>query len=103
MEMPVHIAEDKARISLPQNFDMQIQTTFRKTYSDILNGAEVSELEIDFSDVTYIDSSALGNLLLLRQRAENVLQHIRFTSCQPAVMQTLKMANFHRIFDIHSQ
>jgi anti-anti-sigma factor len=98
--MSVQIDDDKAKISLPNRFDIQVQSAFRKTYADILNAKAISALEIDFSDVIYIDHTALGSLLLLHQRAGASMQNISLTRCQPTVMQTLQMANFHRIFDI---
>lgn len=101
MQFTVHIEDDKARISLPHSFDAHAQTDFRHAYIRILKDPAVRELEIDFTTVDYIDSSALGNLLLLRQRAEKQVQSIRFTQCRPDVMRTFSMANFHRIFDIH--
>jgi anti-anti-sigma factor len=100
MNIPVQIQADKARISLPHSFDLHAQTDFRHAYAGVLDDPEVKELELDFTAVDYIDSSALGNLLLLRQRAENQVQSIRFTQCKPDVMSAFSMANFHRIFDI---
>lgn len=79
---------------------MFVQTYFRQAYADILGDGGVREIEVDFNDVYYIDSSALGSLLLLRQRAEKSAQSITITKCQPEVMKVLTMANFHRIFNI---
>lgn len=100
MNIPVQFDAGKARINLPPSFDMFVQTYFRQAYADILGDGGVREIEVDFNDVYYIDSSALGSLLLLRQRAEKSAQSITITKCQPEVMKVLTMANFHRIFNI---
>jgi anti-anti-sigma factor len=101
MDIPVQLEADKAKITLPHAFDIAAQGDFRQAYSGVLKNAAVKAIEIDFNAVGYIDSSALGSLLLLRQRAEDAVKNITFMHCQPEVMKTLTMANFHRIFDIH--
>jgi len=101
MDIPVQFEADKARITLPHAFDLAVQAGFRQAYSNALMNSAVREIEIDFTAVGYIDSSALGSLLLLRQRAEAMVKNISFRQCHPEVMKTLTMANFHRIFDIN--
>lgn len=100
MNIPVQLDADRARINLPHRFDTSALPHFRQAYTGVLNNGEVKEIEVDFNDVRYIDSSALGCLLLLRQRAEQTAQGIILTKCQPEVMKVLAMANFHRIFRI---
>lgn len=100
MSIPVQLDAGKARINLPSKFDMSVQPHFRQAYTDVLDDADILEIEVDFNDVYYIDSSALGGLLLLRQRAEESARNITITKCQPEVMKVLTMANFHRIFNI---
>jgi anti-anti-sigma factor len=101
MQIPVQHNDGKARIGLPHNFDMLMLSHFRDAYSGALASDDIREIEIDFGNVHYVDSSALGGLLLLRQRAEATSRTITITHCQPDVMKVLSMANFHRIFNIH--
>ena len=93
--------EDKAKFKLPHDFDRSAQTDFRQAYAGALDDLTGKVVEIDFSDVHYIDSSGLGSLLLLRELVEKLTRTISIVQCQPTVMKTLMMANFHRIFDIH--
>lgn len=101
--MTISVQRDagKARINLPERFDMSAQAIFRQAYAEVIGNGDVREIEVDFNAVAYIDSSALGSLLLLRQRAEQSAQRIVLSKCQPEVMRVLAIANFHRIFSIH--
>ncbi|MDP1524340.1 MAG: STAS domain-containing protein [Rhodocyclaceae bacterium] len=101
MQIPVQHNDGKARIGLPHNFDTLAMPHFREAYNGAFDSTDITEIEIDFGNVHYIDSSALGGLLLLRQRAEAAALTITIIRCQPEVMKVLAMANFHRIFNIH--
>jgi len=101
MEIPILLDADKASIKLPHHFDRLTQTDFRQAYTSVMADLAIKIIEVDFTAVEYIDSSALGSLLLLRQHAEKSARTITIIECQPAVMKTLTVANFHRIFDIH--
>lgn len=100
MTIPVQFDAGKAKINLPHSFDMLALPLFRQAYGEVIDDQDIKEIEVDFSAVHYIDSSALGSLLMLRQRAEKLAQTITITQCQPEVMKVLTMANFHRIFNI---
>lgn len=100
METAILIDAGKARIKLPESFNKMAQNEFRKSYAPVLADAAVKVIEVDFSDVEYIDSSALGSLLLLRDGAQKAAQTVSIVQCRAAVMKILAMAHFHRIFDI---
>jgi len=53
---------------------------------------------IDLGGVDYLDSSALGMLLLLRERAESMGKTVSLTRMQGTVKQVLDVANFDKIF-----
>ncbi len=101
MQIPVQHNDGKARIGLPNNFDALALPHFRQAYSGAFDSADIREIEIDFANVHYIDSAALGGLLLLRQRADTAKRSLTIIRCQPEVMKVLETANFHRIFNIH--
>jgi len=100
MSIPVQYDAGRATINLPHNFDVNAQSHFRQACSGVLGDARVKVIEVDFNDVRYIDSAALGSLLMLRERAEQVARNIVITKCPPQVMKVFTMANFHRIFNI---
>ncbi len=101
MKPTSRIDYDKASIKAPQTFDFGSQGSFRKACADVLALDQIKTIEVDFDDVHFIDSTALGVLLLLRHNAEKTSQKISIVNCHESVMDILKIANFHRIFSIH--
>lgn len=55
---------------------------------------------IDLSEVTYIDSAALGMLLLARHRADTAGKTIELQGAAGSVLQVLQIANFAKMFVI---
>jgi anti-anti-sigma factor len=94
------VSEHKGVLSLNGRFDFSIHRDFRSNYESIINADQVNELEVDLHGVDYIDSSALGMLLLLREKA--MAKHIEMKLLNPkdAVRQVLEVANFGRLFHI---
>jgi len=50
--------------------------------------------------VKYIDSSAMGMLLLLKERAKGASKSITLLNCKGAVAQVFELSNFRRLFTI---
>jgi len=61
-----------------------------------------TEVVVDFTSTTYIDSAALGMLLLLRDRVGDARQ-IRLANCKGQPDQVLRIANFHKLFRYDTQ
>ena len=66
MSVITEVSEDGQRltISIRGRFDFAKHQEFRKSYED----RELSAVVVDLKDATYLDSSALGMLLLLTTR-----------------------------------
>jgi anti-anti-sigma factor len=94
------IKENHAILSLAGRFDFSIHRDFRRSYEEILNDPDVRELDVDLSKVSYIDSSALGMLLLLREKASSQNIRLKLANAQGTVRQVLEVANFGRLFQI---
>lgn len=89
-----------ARLSLDGRFDFHSHRDFRSAYDGLLSDPEVREILIDFGRVDYLDSSALGMLLLLREKAEAVGKKVKLTNLTGSVKQVLEIANFGKLFAI---
>jgi anti-anti-sigma factor len=89
-----------AKIMLQGRFDFGAHRAFRSSYEVPLGAADVRELEIDMSGVEYLDSSALGMLLILKERAGATNKRVAITNCRGAVKQVLDIANFSKLFPI---
>jgi len=86
----------RCTIILGPRFDFSCRSEFRAAYSKAPAG---TAYWVDMSQVKYVDSAALGMLLLLRDHAGE-LSRITITGCHGQPDQVLKIANFHRIFRI---
>ena len=54
----------------------------------------------DLTEFDYIDSSALGMLLVLREHSGGEMARIEITHCRPEVHKILLSAHFDRLFSI---
>ena len=100
MEAGVNQVDGKARIALTGRFDFNTHRAFRSACEAPLNATDVREIEIDFSAVDALDSSALGMLLLLREKAERAHKTVALANCRGVVKQVLDIANFAKLFPI---
>ena len=81
-------------IAISGRFDFSCHPEFRASFASLGTGSDVI---VDLATTTYIDSAALGMLLLLRDRVGDA-RHIRITNCKGQPDQVLRIANFHRLF-----
>ena len=100
MEVNVTTKNDRAIMTLRGRFDFNSHRDFRGSYDEILKAGNIKTLEVDMSSVDYLDSSALGMLLLLKERASSVKIELELSHCQGMVKQVLDVANFGKIFKI---
>lgn len=84
-------------IQLPKRFDFSVQSSFRKAYE---NAAPSSHFIVDFYNAEYMDSSALGMLLLLREYAGGDLAQITLKNCCADIINILEISNFQKLFAI---
>ena len=100
MQTNVQIMNGKAVVKLRGRFDFSAHRAFRDSCNTCLDSAQVKEIELDLGGVEYLDSSALGMLLMLKERAEAVAKRIVLSDCRGTVKQVLDIANFGQIFTI---
>ncbi|MDF9777528.1 STAS domain-containing protein [Pseudomonas baetica] len=87
----------KLTISVKGRFDFAKHQEFRQSYE---NEKELSSVVVDLKDATYLDSSALGMLLLLRDHAGGDDSDIRVVNSSTDVRKILAISNFDKLFDI---
>lgn len=78
-------------------FDFRTHREFRNAYVQTA-GARHYVINLAFTD--YLDSSALGMLLLLREHAGGDQSDIRILNCKPDVQNIFKVANFQKLFTL---
>jgi anti-anti-sigma factor len=85
-------------ISVTGRFDFSLHKDFRDAYRDKSPAAKYT---IDMSNTEYMDSSALGMLLLLREHAGGDKSSIVISGCQPDIKKILTISNFQKLFEIN--
>ena len=85
-------------IAVSGKFDFQLYDEFRSSYVDT-QGAGIQYM-VDLSGTDYLDSSALGMLLLLREHAGGEGSKIDIVNASPDVKKILDVANFGKLFEI---
>lgn len=97
--MPVSSNEsgDTVNLSITGRFDFNDHSSFRDGYKGY---AATSKYNVDMSSTDYMDSSALGMLLLLREHAGGDNAKITISGCKPEIKKILNIANFQKLFDI---
>lgn len=92
------IAKTKTvKVVVEGRFDFNCQNEFKEV---ITQYSGQNRFLIDLSRVTYMDSAALGMLLLLRDHAGGGQEKIILKSAPPATLDVLRIANFDRLFTV---
>lgn len=85
-------------IRVDGRFDFSTHQAFRDAYE--LGDNAIVRYVVDLSDTTYLDSSALGMLLLLRDHAGGDDASISIENCNSDVRRILSISNFEQLFSI---
>lgn len=100
MRASVHTDGAKAQIKLAGRFDFNTHRDFRNACDPLVADEGVREIMIDFEEVEYLDSSALGMLLMLRDKVSGTGKDIVLARVGGSVKQVLDIANFGKLFRI---
>jgi len=87
------------QIKIWERFDYKVSKDFRDAYCHI-PGREGITYHVDLSDVDFIDSSALGMLLMLREHANCRGGVVVIERPSETIDKILRVANFERLFVI---
>ncbi len=100
MSLTSHIDQDgTVNISVNGRFDFNVYQDFRDAYKQVDNPAG-TQYVISLSGTEYMDSSALGMLLLLRERAGGDSANITINGSNAEIKKIFSISNFDRLFEI---
>ena len=88
----------KLTIVIKGRFDFSSHQLFRDAYERFYRAPDT--YIVDLKDTTYLDSSALGMLLLLRDHAGGDESEVRVINSNSDVRKILAISNFDKLFDI---
>lgn len=100
MQTVIHIIGDRAVLQLQGRFDWSSQRDFHKTVDTVLDNFGTNEIQVDLGGVDYIDNTALGLLLVLREEALVRNKGVSLANCRGGVKVVLDIAKFDRVFAI---
>ncbi|PIP78306.1 MAG: anti-anti-sigma factor [Gammaproteobacteria bacterium CG22_combo_CG10-13_8_21_14_all_40_8] len=98
--MPVNSKLDGSNltITVTGRFDFSVHQEFRMAYEGL--SPSPSQYIVDLGETSYLDSSALGMLLLLRDFSGGDSADIKIINCNQDVKKILAISNFEQLFRI---
>ena len=90
--------EQELTIAIQGRFDFGAHQAFRDAYERV--NISPKRYVVDLQGATYLDSSALGMLLLLRDHAGGDHAQVRLLNCNSDVRKILAISNFEQLFQI---
>jgi len=83
-------------ITIPEKFDFKMHKDFRNTYEDEKSKTVV----LDMGETQYMDSSALGMLLQLKEFTDEHNSKVCISNANSSISQIIKIAHFDKLFNI---
>ena len=102
MSVVQQISNDGMTVQINVNgrFDHKLSQQFRNAYRQIPDQDGIT-FHVDLRNTSYIDSSALGMMLLLREYAKCKGGSVVIDSPSDQIDKILKVANFEQLFIIN--
>jgi anti-anti-sigma factor len=97
MQTSVSNRDGKTVIVLQGRFDFNSHREFREAVDQAVKEA-AREVHVDLGGVDYLDSSALGMLLMLRDKAKGAGKEVALANVRGSVKQVIDIANFGKLF-----
>lgn len=86
------------RIKVSGRFEFALHQEFREAYAGV--DPKRTSFIIDLTDTSYMDSAALGMLLVLHDRAGGLKSDITLSGFNHSIRQILEIAHFKDLFKI---
>jgi HptB-dependent secretion and biofilm anti anti-sigma factor len=102
--MTIHVErrDTSAVLCITGRFDFGCHTEFRRVVNDGLAIAHIRHVVVDLSKTEYLDSAALGMLLVLLEKADAAgLGKVTLKGAQGMAHKVLTIARFDRMFAIN--
>lgn len=87
-------------LQLPERFDFACYKTFNESADAALKDTNSNLISLDFSEVSYLDSAALGMVVYLHKKAGAVNKKIQIVNATGIAEEILNVANIHKILEV---
>lgn len=98
VEVHLNTSNKELQVKVSGRFDFSMHQDFRKLSEQASNN--VNSITIDLGRTEYVDSSALGMLLVLRDKVGEKQSAIKIINARPDVKKILQIANFDKLFTV---
>lgn len=83
-------------------FTFEAHRDLKDAFQAMVENPAVLRISLDLAQVTYMDSSSLGILLLLKEKAEAKARKVVLRNPNATVLKTLQVVQFNQIFQIEN-
>jgi len=87
-----------ASITLSGNIDYSLQEELRNATQQALSNERIREICVDFTDVTFLDSSVIRALLTLQKEADVAGKSLILLNCNNTMREVFEIGGFDRMF-----
>jgi anti-anti-sigma factor len=100
MEITKYLKQGVFDVTMQGKFTFNDHHEFREILQDMGSG-EVRQIILHMSKVEFVDSAALGMLLLAADEAEKHQKHLMISGATGQVKKMFDMARFHKLFTMN--
>ena len=98
MTVAMEFHGDVASIILSGNVDYSVQEDIRNASQQALIGEQVREIQVDFSEVKFLDSSVIRALITLQKEADAAGKSLILVNCHDNTREVFEIGGFDRMF-----
>ena len=100
MSVNVELKKDTSElvIKISGRFDFSKHQELREASEQA--GSNIKQVIVDLRATEYVDSSALGMLLVLRDKIGGEKQKVKIVNAKPEVKKILEIASFDKLFTL---
>jgi anti-anti-sigma factor len=87
-----------AIINLSGNVDYSSQEDIRKANRQALSNPQVREIQVNCAELTFLDSSVIRALLILKKEADEAGKSLILLNCNDNTREVFEIGGFDRMF-----
>lgn len=99
MSITVEFSGTVANIVLSGGIDYATQDDFKAANKQALSMDGVSEIHVDFAEATFLDSSGIRGLLILKKETDNSGKSLTLMNCNAYLMEIFEIGGFTKVFN----
>jgi len=100
MPAKLEVTGDIARIILSGDLDFSGQENLESAINQALSVESAKEIQVDMTQVSFIDSSVIRALLNLQEMARARNKSLSLWNCNPQIRETFGIGGFDQMFVI---